>query len=443
MPAVINPNTLPPPNDGSFFGTGSWLPSFRWGGGNPPPPTPSFASPPGGHAPMLGGLPPPDTGQMPQIPMARGPNEAWGSPNTIPPPAPVPTGVDESAMPSGSDPSKKYSFLDQPGASDSLVAFGAAMLKAPDFNTGLGDAALAVNKVARDNRPIEGAAFERAKQLALLQRVASGKGVTKGGASINRDILYRDDKGQTWFDAVGPNNEPGLYNQDTGQFTTGSVPGLTRDVYDFGSNRDKRYAGKDADFQADFAKQIPDLSSNVANLDEAIKLAGDPESAVSSSMYARIGGEIERLTPGMNLGWNGYDADKTTEYDNRIQQAGIAYARMAFAGQGQVTENERAMIAEATAKRGTMTTATTVKMLTAMRNAQQRKIDIYNTWAANAGNLQANFGGRFTDYVAYRMDLANKEQNAAASAGNSGSPPAGAPASGSTQSGVTWSLDTP
>lgn len=410
---------LPPPNTGGFFGDLSgWLPNITWGGGNEPPAAPAFTPPQGsGTQSAWGGqqLPPPNYPQMPPVQQAQmpyGPNEAWGSPNTIPPPAPEQAGMDAPAE----DAPKKYSFLDNPGASDSLVAFGAAMLKAPDFNTGLGDAALAVNQVARANRPIGAAEYERAKQLAMLKRVASGKGTTASGASINRDTLYRDDKGQTWFDAVGPNNEPGLYNQDTGEFTTGSVPGLTRDVYDFGSNRDRRYANKDADFQYDFAKQIPELSSNVANLDEAIKLAGDPESAVSSSMYARIGGEIERLTPGMNLGWNGYDANKTTEYDNRIQQAGIAYARMAFAGQGQVTENERKMIAEATAKRGTMTTASTVKMLTAMRNAQQRKIDIYNTWTSNAGNLQANFGGRFTDYVAYRMDLANKEQSAASAA---------------------------
>jgi hypothetical protein len=332
----------------------------------------------------------------------------------------MPSGV-YGEMPSGSDPSKKYSFLDQPGASDSLVAFGAAMLKAPDFNTGLGDAALAVNKVARENRPIEGAAFERAKQLALLQRVASGKGVTKGGASINRDILYRDDKGQTWFDAVGPNNEPGLYNQDTGQFTTGSVPGLTRDVYDFGSNRDKRAANKDADFQADFAKQMPDLSNNVRNLDAAIQLAGDPESAVNSSMWARIGGEVERLAPGLNLGWNGYDANKITEYDNRIRNAALAFARQSFQGQGQVTENERKMIDEATAKRGMLTTETTVKVLKVMRDAQQRKIDIYNSWTANVDGVQEGFKGRFADYVAFRMALANKEQPVDSGSSGSGS----------------------
>ena len=247
-------------------------------------------------------MPPPNYPQMPQVQQAQmpyGPNEAWGSPNTIPPPAPVQAGMED---PFASPAPKKYSFLDNPGASDSLVAFGAAMLKAPDFNTGLGDAALAVNQVARENRPIGPAEYERAKQLAMLKRVASGKATTASGASINRDILYRDDKGQTWFDAVGPNNEPGLWNQDTGQFTTGSVPGLTRDTFDFRSNKDKRSAYNDANFESDFAKQMPDLGNNVYNLDQAIQLAGDPDSAVSSAMWARVGGELERLTPGMNLG---------------------------------------------------------------------------------------------------------------------------------------------
>jgi hypothetical protein len=325
------------------------------------------------------------------------------------------------------DAPKKYSFLDNPGASDSLVAFGAAMLKAPDFNTGLGDAALAVNQVARANRPIGAAEYERAKQLASLKRIASGKGVTAGGASINRDILYSADDGHTYFDAVGPNNEPGLYDQTAGKFTTGSVPGLRRDVYDFQSNRDRRSATEDAKFEADYAKHMPDLSNTVTNLDGAIELAGDPSSAVSSSMWARIGGELERLTPGMNLGWNGYDADKITEYDNRLRQAAIAYARQSFQGQGQVTENERKMIAEATAQRGTMTTASTVKVLKIMRDSAQRKMDIYNTWQANAGDVQREFNGNFSAYVGHRVALANEQQNAiAAGAGESGSPDSGA-----------------
>ena len=427
---------MPPPNTEGFFGDlSSWLPNITWGGGNEqPPPTPSFA---GRNSPEGGNLPPPNYPQMPQVQQAQmpyGPNEAWGSPNTIPPSAPVQAGMED---PFASPAPKKYSFLDNPGASDSLVAFGAAMLKAPDFNTGLGDAALAVNQVARENRPIGPAEYERAKQLAMLKRVASGKATTASGASINRDILYRDDKGQTWFDAVGPNNEPGLWNQDTGQFTTGSVPGLTRDVYDFGSNKGKRLAGKDADFETDFAKQVPDLSNNVRNLDAAIELAGDPSSAVSSSLYARIGGELERLAPGQNFGWTGYDANNITEYDNRIRNAALAFARQSFQGQGQVTENERAMIDEATAKRGTLTTATTVKVLKAMRDVQQRKIDIYNTWSSNAGGVQEDFKGNFSGYVAFRIDLADKEQKAANAAAKGNSD---ATNSGSTQSGINWSV---
>ena len=154
-------------------------------------------------------------------------------------------------------------------------------------------------------------------------------------------------------------------------------------------------------------------------------------------MYARIGGELERLAPGQNFGWTGYDANNITEYDNRIRNAALAFARQSFQGQGQVTENERAMIDEATAKRGTLTTATTVKVLKAMRDVQQRKIDIYNTWSSNAGGVQEDFKGNFSGYVAFRIDLADKEQKAANAAAKGNSD---ATNSGSTQSGINWSV---
>ena len=107
--------------------------------------------------------------------------------------------------------------------------------------------------------------------------------------------------------------------------------------------------------------------------------------------------------------------------------AGIAFARQSFQGQGQVTDTERKMIAEATGQRGTMTTAATVKMLTAMRDVQQRKIDIYRSWSSNEGNVQGNYKS-FSEYVGYRIDLANEQQKAAAAAasGDSGSADPGA-----------------
>jgi hypothetical protein len=94
------------------------------------------------------------------------------------------------------------------------------------------------------------------------------------------------------------------------------------------------------------------------------------------------------------------------------------------------------MIAEATAQRGTMTTASTVKVLKVMRDSAQRKMDIYNTWQANAGDVQREFNGNFSAYVGHRVALANEQQNAmAAGAGESDSPDSGAPAAGSTNSG--------
>ena len=65
-------------------------------------------------------------------------------------------------------------------------------------------------------------------------------------------------------------------------------------------------------------------------------------------------------------------------------------------------------------------------MLKAMRAIAQRKIDIINSWKANAGNVQQEFGGDFGAYVANRVALANAQQMAAAAAaGESGATDSG------------------
>jgi hypothetical protein len=304
---------------------------------------------------------------------------------------------------------KAYSFMDNPGASDAMVAFGAAMLKAPSFNQGLGDAALAVNQVARSYRMPTEQDYAKARQLGMIKQIASGRASTPGGVSVDRSNLYRDDKGQTWFDATGPNNEAGLYNQDTGEFTTGGVPGLTRDIYDYDSNRAKRSAGKDADIEAEFVEKIPGIASTASQFNELYNLASDNTTGIDSSFSTRVARQLTQLSPEIGASLTGLDPNNITEFNNRIQQAALQYASNSFKGQGQVTENEREMINRAVGQPGTLTKESAMLVFKIMRDAEIRKLKMYQSWSSSA-DLRANYGNSFARYQAEVITNATLEQ---------------------------------
>jgi hypothetical protein len=263
--------------------------------------------------------------------------------------------------------------------------------------------------------------YARAKMLGMTARLARGYDAQPdagtGQMQIDRSTVYTDDKGNNWFAATGADGTPGMYNQNTGEFTSGAIPGLEgRDSYSAVANRGKRLATRDADFEADFSKNIPNIAASVVNLDAAMRLAGDPGAAVDSNFMTRIGGEVERLMPGM--GFTEFDANNITEYDNRIRNAAIQYARQSFQGQGQVTEWERRMIDEAVGQRGTLTNATAQKVLRVMRDSEQRKIDMFNEWNSNE-QLKQRWNYNFGAYVGWYVNEANKRQMGMSDGGGS------------------------
>lgn len=410
---------VPPPSDMRIMpeqGGGFW-PNIQWGGDpytpNVPPRT---MTPPNDRGPVWeqkgrGGLPMQNTPPMPPPEMmspGSGTETAWGgmeSPEEDPNFDPYE--VVNEVLP----PPPTYSFLDQPGASDALVAFGAAMLKAPDFNSGLGDAALAVNEVARSQRMPTEQDYARARQLGIVKRIASGKSMDNNGSGqmeIDYSTAYSNDEGHTLFAARDPSGAQGMFNQNTGQFESGPIPGFEgRDSYSAYANRSKKLAIADGQFEADYAKNIPSHASNAFQFDQLAKLASEPSTAVDSSFLSRVGGELERLMPGYGL--TEFDANNITEYDQRIQQAALSFARQSFQGQGQVTEYERRMIFDSLGKRGTLTKETAVKMLTAMRDIEQRKIDMFNAWQSNR-ELKDRFQYNFGAFVGWYMNEENKRQ---------------------------------
>ena len=177
----------------------SWIPSFSWGSPDNPapqnPPLQQVSNGSGTQTPWGGTqLPPPNIPQMPPVPQGSGTQTPWGGP-AIPNAATGPA-VSQDPGTYGQMPEaeKKYSFMDNPGASDAMVAFGAAMLKAPDFNQGLGDAALAVNQVAKQYRMPTEQDYARAKMLGMTARLArgydAGTGQTAGGVDVDQKTAF-------------------------------------------------------------------------------------------------------------------------------------------------------------------------------------------------------------------------------------------------------------
>lgn len=431
MPIQFDPRSAPP--DGSWFD--SILPRMSWGEqGQPAPPPPYVRMSPEGGTP----LPPPNIPFTPPIPSRVSPE--GGNPGGYDMTAAQDTPVIEPAVaPMEESSSKKFSFMDNPGASDALVAFGAAMLKAPSFNEGLGNAALAVNQVAQKYRMPTEQDYARAKQLGMIRQIASGRSTTPGGVAVDRSNLYRDADGQTWFDATGPNGEAGLYNQDTGEFSTGGVPGLTRDVYDYNSNRSRRAAGKDADIEAEFVEKIPGIASTASQFDQLYRLASDDTTGIDSSFSTRVARQLTTLSPEIGQYFTGLDPNNITEFNNRLQNAALTYASNSFKGQGQVTENEREMINRAVGQPGTLTKESTMLVFKVMRDAEIRKLKMYQEWSRSP-DLRDSYNNSFARYQADVMTNATLEQIQ-----GGGQPPAsgGSPApssGGSTSSGINWSI---
>jgi len=439
MAGITDYRQIPPPSSMSLLpeeeeqGWGEWLGSFM--------PEITFGERP--HTPNL----PPNTMT---VPSGRGPSweqSGRGQPNAqpLPPPEfigqPWPgQGVDPSVrMPEEVEsfdsfsppqpPKSPYSFLDNPGASDALVAFGAAMLKAPDFNTGLGDAALAVNRVARENRPIGEAEYARAKQLAMLENIKRGKTSTSEGLQVDTSTTFKS--GNDTLFAATNNGQSGMYNATTGEFIPFGEGGkglgqLDRDVNDPWTQRERRYAAKDAEFEAEYTKNIPAIEQSARILDDTLAIASDPSSRVSSSMYDRVGSQIAVLAPEWGpkfleaVGGGNFDPNKIAQYDNLIVQAGLEFARQKFQGQGQVTEWERALINKAMAERGTMPRESAIKVLTVMRDAERRKMRMMEIWKSNIGGVKEANNYDFGRFIAEYVWRENERQMAANS--GSGSP---------------------
>jgi hypothetical protein len=227
------------------------------------------------------------------------------------------------------------SFWNNPAASDSLIAFGAAMLRAPNFNTGLANGAEAVTKALDPYKMPTQAEIARATMSARLKRYAEGdaRGTHKGWSASQ---IF-----------LGPHNEvvTGAMDGNTGNYvyrdSTGKVlPGLPANFVP----RQDSGAGKAADM-------------SVKNLEEAVGVAADVPGTLADidalqHDFASAGGGAGAINQGKmwlnnivgrdvfgNLG-----SQQTFELVKRRIELAMGQTQR---GLGQLTEGERQIIRDA------------------------------------------------------------------------------------------------
>jgi hypothetical protein len=224
------------------------------------------------------------------------------------------------------------SFWNNPAASDSLIAFGAAMLRAPNFNTGLANGAEAVTKALDPYKMPTQAEIARATIKARL--TAASQGVSHKGYTSSQVYL-------------GPNNEvvTGAMNGNTGEYvfrdSTGKVlPGLPAGFVP----RQDSGAGKAAD-------------ASVKNLEEAVGVAADVPGTLADidalqHDFAAAGGGAGIITQGKQWLNNIVGRDVFGNLGSQ-QTFNLVRAKLELAmgqtqrGLGQLTEGEREIIRSA------------------------------------------------------------------------------------------------
>lgn len=428
MPIQFDPRSNPP--------DGSWFDSFFWKSAPQTPPMPAFQPPPAttqGPQGRLGDLlPPPNISQMPPIPQPSGTSTAWGGPEVMTNAAAAPPIGDNGTygqMPEGT---KSYSFMDNPGASDALVAFGAAMLKAPTFNQGLGDAALAVNQVAQRYRMPTEQDYARARQLGMIKRIASDNDYEDNTPNYGSATMG--------YAPLGPNGEdiavpafldPArgyVYQMPDGSMSPQPPQGWVKATDSTLGSRNRYDTKEQSELQAKVAAEVRSANLSVNNYRQMLDLVDT--SGVGSDLRTRLASNIARLG-GYNF--DGIDVSDQAVFNQKFKELNIDFAQK-LQGQGQITEYERQIIAESLPQAG-MNADAAKRVLNAMIAGAERKQEMWRVWNLDPG-VRERFNNRYEIFEAEYLKEADAKQRGGSSQ-SSGPKPA---AEGSTSSGIKWSV---
>lgn len=272
-------------------------------------------------------------------------------------------------------------FMSNPGSSDALLAFGAAMLGAPNFNAGLGAAGQAFGNALKPYEKMSDAEKERllfqAKLKAKIARESSS-GSSGSGSSKWRNIGIIQNADGTQSSV--------RFNDATNEQIEVPMNGIR--AQDSATGSEARKAGslsavqRDEDF-----KLINEASGRIATFDRALDLID--EGGVGSDWYTQLQRKAA-LGTGLDLG--PIKVSSASELDTYMAQIELD-ASKAIKGQGQVTEFERKII-QASKGKITSDPKALKKVLGVLRDIEVRRqatAPAYAAWDADPANRNKTY----------------------------------------------------
>lgn len=277
-----------------------------------------------------------------------------------------------------------FSFLNKPGASDSLVAFGSAMLRGNTFNEGLANAADAVTKVAQQYRMPTPREIAAAQMKAQLARIASGRSADPPPSDTvheNRPVYGNVPGGgarELFYPVTRADGSFGFLQASTNQIVP-SIENALRPEDDAAKYNSKNIATA----QEEALTAAIDAGANAAKYEQ---MAMDFDSAGGGAGF--LNARRRDIAEFLGADVMGVDVSKKQEVEKFVRQLELKQAQTQR-GLGQLTEAEREIIRSSMAALKDDPRAFK-KIMYTMKAQSERAAMLYDTWY-NSDDLKAKY----------------------------------------------------
>ena len=297
-----------------------------------------------------------------------------------------------------------FSFLNKPGASDSLVAFGSAMLRGNTFNEGLANAADAVTKVAQQYR------MPTPREIAIAQMRGKIANTATGNASLQKGDIWYSPDGKAFREVFDPNYGSRFIDVQTGETVNMLPQGSTQRV-DSGVGERQRDEQKMLTNVRDAADKAFSNLQLYDDLESLIPTAGTGPDVVSQAKRGFV------QATGIDL--EGVDLSDMQVVNSLVRQLELQMAE-SQRGLGQLTEAERDIIRQSLVTLDSNPQAIR-QIIGTLRNRAEKAQRLYEEWLDMPSDVKmADYNGSFETF-AYRWKKANSgsQSKPKASSGNS------------------------
>jgi hypothetical protein len=291
---------------------------------------------------------------------------------------PVAAAADPLEKELGGDPTDKPSgtFWDNPASSEALIAFGSAMLRAPNFNTGLANGAEAVSKALEPYKMPSRAEVARLTMAAKLKRYASGEDTpTAKNGFMGAESGY-DAQGRHWDRIFDEAKRRFVYQGPGGVIQDHQPDGYER-APDSGTARQSKADVDALDAARTAAENAPMQIGRLDAMDREFSKAGGGAGYFAAGLRG-VAGMLGMDVPGVNLG----SKDAMEAFKNQI----ITDLRKGERGLGQFTEGEQKVLIDQIGSLGTDKRAfhTLVGLMKFKHQTDAQIMDAYN----NSGSTE-------------------------------------------------------